>query len=83
MSARLPFALHDCFSGAAFSGNQAAVVSDAAGFDAMARERIAREFGFPATALGGDLNMVDVYHALGVREMLVAYNLNNEAGRAP
>lgn len=32
-----------------------------------------------ANALGGDVNMVAVYHALGVRQMLFAYNLNNEA----
>jgi len=30
-------------------------------------------------ALNGDLNMVGVYHALGVRQMLFAYNLNNQA----
>jgi len=30
-------------------------------------------------ALNGDINMVGVYHALGVRQMLFAYNLNNEA----
>jgi len=30
-------------------------------------------------ALNGDLNMVGVYHALGVRQMLFAYNLNNDA----
>ena len=30
-------------------------------------------------ALNGELNMVAVYHALGVRQMLFAYNLNNEA----
>ncbi len=30
-------------------------------------------------ALSGDLDMVDVYHALGVRQMLFAYNLNNVA----
>jgi len=30
-------------------------------------------------ALNGDINMVDVYHALGVRQMLFAYNLNNAA----
>jgi len=30
-------------------------------------------------ALGGDINMVGLYHALGVRQMLFAYNLNNEA----
>ena len=30
-------------------------------------------------ALCGDINMVDVFHALGVRQMLFAYNLNNAA----
>ena len=30
-------------------------------------------------ALNGDINMVGVYHALGVRQMLFAYNLNNRA----
>jgi len=30
-------------------------------------------------ALNGDINMVGVYHALGVRQMLFAYNLNNAA----
>jgi len=30
-------------------------------------------------ALNGDTNMVSLYHALGVRQMLFAYNLNNEA----
>jgi membrane dipeptidase len=30
-------------------------------------------------ALNGDINMVDLYHRLGVRQMLFAYNLNNEA----
>lgn len=30
-------------------------------------------------ALNGDINMVAVYHALGVRQMLFAYNLNNAA----
>ena len=30
-------------------------------------------------ALNGDLNMIGIYHALGVRQMLFAYNLNNEA----
>jgi membrane dipeptidase len=31
-------------------------------------------------ALDGDANMVSAYHALGVRQMLFAYNLNNLAG---
>jgi membrane dipeptidase len=30
-------------------------------------------------ALGGDVDMVEIYHALGVRQMLFAYNLTNEA----
>jgi membrane dipeptidase len=30
-------------------------------------------------ALNGDINMIGVYHALGVRQMLFAYNLNNAA----
>jgi len=30
-------------------------------------------------ALNGDINMLGVYHSLGVRQMLFAYNLNNEA----
>lgn len=30
-------------------------------------------------ALNGDVNMVDVYHALGVRQMLFAYNLRNDS----
>ena len=30
-------------------------------------------------ALNGNLDMVALYHALGVRQMLFAYNLNNEA----
>lgn len=30
-------------------------------------------------ALNGDINMLSVYHTLGVRQMLFAYNLNNEA----
>lgn len=31
-------------------------------------------------ALDGDPNMVSLYYGLGVRQMLFAYNLNNEAG---
>tara|TARA_B110000285_G_scaffold234881_1_gene313501 strand:- start:3042 stop:4019 length:978 start_codon:yes stop_codon:yes gene_type:complete len=30
-------------------------------------------------ALGGDINMVEIYHTLGVRQMLFAYNLSNAA----
>ncbi len=32
------------------------------------------------TALNQDLGMVEVFHRLGVRQMLIAYNLNNPAG---
>lgn len=32
-----------------------------------------------ANALGGDAGMVAIYHTLGVRQMLFAYNLSNEA----
>ena len=31
-------------------------------------------------ALNGDLSMVELYYRLGVRQMLIAYNLNNDAG---
>jgi membrane dipeptidase len=31
-------------------------------------------------ALDGDVGMVEVYYRLGVRQMLIAYNLNNAAG---
>lgn len=31
-------------------------------------------------SLDGDINMVSLYYDLGVRQMLFAYNLNNEAG---
>ena len=31
-------------------------------------------------ALNGDLSMVEFYYKLGVRQMLIAYNLNNDAG---
>lgn len=30
-------------------------------------------------ALGGDINMIELYHTLGVRQMIFAYNLNNAA----
>src|SRR5262249_22042195 len=32
------------------------------------------------SSLNGDVNMVNVYYELGVRQMLFAYNLNNLAG---
>jgi membrane dipeptidase len=31
-------------------------------------------------ALNGDLAMVELYYRLGVRQMLIAYNINNDAG---
>ncbi len=31
-------------------------------------------------SLNGDLSMVELYYRLGVRQMLIAYNLNNDAG---
>jgi membrane dipeptidase len=31
-------------------------------------------------SLNGDLSMVEFYYKLGVRQMLIAYNLNNDAG---
>ncbi len=31
-------------------------------------------------SLNGDLSMVEMYYRLGVRQMLIAYNLNNDAG---
>jgi membrane dipeptidase len=31
-------------------------------------------------ALNGNLAMVETYYRLGVRQMLIAYNLNNDAG---
>jgi len=33
-----------------------------------------------ATTLAGQLSMVEMYYRLGVRQLLFAYNLNNEAG---
>ena len=32
-------------------------------------------------SLNGDVSMVELYYRLGVRQMLIAYNLNNDAGR--
>ena len=45
----VPYALYDAFSEHAFGGSQAGLVSDAAGLDAGARQRIATEIGAPAT----------------------------------
>ena len=47
---------------------------------AQASNRLAVSFDIEGiNALGGNINMVEVYHKLGVRQMLFAYNLNNEA----
>lgn len=47
---------------------------------AAAEKRLAVSFDIEGmNALDGDVNMVDVYHALGVRQMLFAYNLTNDA----
>jgi len=49
--------------------------------DAKAENKLAVAFDIEGmNALDGDLNMIGVYHALGVRQMLFAYNLNNDAG---
>lgn len=45
----VPFAFYDAFTDTPFGGSQAGVVSDAAGLDAAAMQRIAREIGAPAT----------------------------------
>ncbi len=47
---------------------------------ARAEGRFALSFDIEGmNALNGDINMVSLYHALGVRQMLFAYNLNNAA----
>ncbi|WP_417432457.1 dipeptidase [Kiloniella sp.] len=47
---------------------------------AQATDRLAVSFDIEGmNALAGDINMVAVYHALGVRQMLFAYNLGNDA----
>jgi trans-2,3-dihydro-3-hydroxyanthranilate isomerase len=45
-----PLALYDAFTGVAFGGSQAAIITDAGGIEAQQRQRIAREIGMPATA---------------------------------
>ena len=47
---------------------------------AQASKRLAVSFDIEGiNALGGNINMVEIYHQLGVRQMLFAYNLNNAA----
>lgn len=45
-----PFALYDAFSATIFGGSQAAVITSASSIDSGQRQRLAREFGLPATA---------------------------------
>jgi|TARA_B110001450_G_scaffold97069_1_gene92157 membrane dipeptidase len=48
--------------------------------EAKRSDRLAVSFDIEGmNALGGDINMVELYHTLGVRQMLFAYNLNNAA----
>lgn len=48
--------------------------------DAKANAQLAVSFDIEGmNALNGDINMISLYHELGVRQMLFAYNLNNEA----
>ncbi len=47
---------------------------------ARASKRLAISFDIEGmNSLGGDVNMIETYHALGVRQMLFAYNLTNDA----
>ena len=47
---------------------------------ARAQNKFALSFDIEGmNALNNDINMVSLYHALGVRQMLFAYNLNNSA----
>lgn len=49
--------------------------------EAVRNGRLAVAFDLEgAEALDGDVNMVEVYHRLGVRTMLIAYNYPNRAG---
>jgi membrane dipeptidase len=49
-------------------------------YNARDKGRLAISFDIEGmNALGGDINMVEIYHTLGVRQMLFAYNLNNSA----
>ncbi len=48
--------------------------------DARLQGKLAVSFDIEGmNALNDDIHMLDVYHALGVRQMLFAYNLNNSA----
>ena len=57
------------------------LVDNAADIDRARKEnRFALSFDIEGmNALNGNLDMVSLYHALGVRQMLFAYNLNNQA----
>ena len=48
--------------------------------EAKKREKLAVAFDIEGmNALNSDINMISLYHGLGVRQMLFAYNLNNGA----
>ena len=57
------------------------LVSNAADIErARSAGKLALSFDIEGmNALNGDINMISLYHALGVRQMLFAYNLNNLA----
>ncbi len=61
--------------------NHFVLVGDTEDIDQARREnKFAVSFDIEGmNALNEDINMVSVYHALGVRQMLFAYNLNNAA----
>ena len=61
--------------------NRFVLVGDTEDIDRARREnKFAVSFDIEGmNALNEDINMVSVYHALGVRQMLFAYNLNNTA----
>lgn len=62
-------------------GDRFVLVSDISDIDrARSAGKFALSFDIEGmNALNGDINMVSLYHALGVRQMLFAYNLNNAA----
>jgi membrane dipeptidase len=63
------------------NGDRFVLVNDSHDIEGARRDgKFALSFDIEGmNALNGDINMVGVYHALGVRQMLFAYNLNNAA----
>lgn len=48
--------------------------------EAKKQDKLAVTFDIEGmNALNGDINMISIYHDIGVRQMLFAYNLNNKA----